>query len=237
MEMTEDQTEVGKLREKSESDLARYRGYVKQYNENAQRLFSTQWTESKVVFLPEGEARAKEAESGYIVLQPGVPKGTSPVVQPFRVRSSTYQKDFNVALAGDQPADRDFLIARHKILVMYNIRRDFDRSQLRDALSERKLLISYDQLDMPREQVAVAYPFPLAVVERSVIDKYGATKGLMYLQPEMHDGSSQMLIVDAATGIILARATATKGKVKANTLKDLSNDRKQLDEIKPLTVY
>jgi hypothetical protein len=211
-----------------------YKSFVRYYNELVTKTFNERWKYSQLKVVPESEAAAGQDGSGIVLTMRKRVSG-SPGVMTMHIKSASYEKEFTVPLAGAQPAVSDIVMIQHKILSLYSIRREFDRSQLRPALAGRKLYIGTDQLDMPAAQVGQTYLYPFAVVSPEERNKMAedAVPGAMYLQPE----KSSLVIVDAATGVVLARTEASKSKVKASALKELTDDKKQLTEIRPLTLY
>jgi hypothetical protein len=232
--------EYEKAKKKGDQQLGEYRKFAQSFNDAARGTFNQRWKYTKVIFVPMSEAQKMVKDNDKIVALYTKKEGGALPVLNFDVKSPVYENSIKVTLSGANPDESDFIMLQHKIARLLNVRSEFERDQLGELLATRKLYIGRDQLDMPQEQIAQNYPYPFEVVDNAEAARIAANgeTGAVYLKAETVKGTMNLVLVDAPTGLMLARAPgATKGKLNAKTLSDLVNESLQLQEITPLTVY
>ena len=247
---SENGEKVAKLQKKQDgAGLAAYREEMKVLGETLERMFNENWTGSKVkvvkesdlgsvnfsemgnwIFMKCGTAEVSNIE--FLTLKAQLGSGSGP--------GADVGKMFRVSKMGKTANDGDILVLIHKVKVFYGLRKEFDRSQLQEILAAKTLNFSPDQSELNGSEFTKNYRYPFEIVyKETLINKItGKEKGILYLRPDVLEGSVNLMIIDAENGAIIARTPKTAGtKVKASSLKELSDESKQISDVKPLTIY
>jgi hypothetical protein len=200
------------------------------YNNGIKKAFQREWNPAKLNFVSPAD------KSGDIVLSPS--RESKGELMSFIGREGTFEKPFRVSMLGTTPQVADFLVLAHKVKIFYGMKQEFDREKLTKTLENKTLYVSADQCDLDQAKFKAAYPYPFSIVSKDELleQANGRKKGALYMRGDDYEGTANVLLIDAETGAIIARAPGSL-KAKASTLKDLSNQQKQTTEIYPLTIY
>jgi hypothetical protein len=246
----ENSEKVAKFEKKGDgAGLAAYREEMKVLGESLSRMFNENWKDTKVTVVKESELGAVNfSELGnWIFMKAGTSEVSNIDFLTLDVQAGSGSgpggaggKMFRVSLMDKTANDGDILVLLHKLKIYFNLRKEFDRSKLQELLAARTLNFSPDQSELNGSEFTKSYRYPYEIVYReTLLNKIGRKeKGVLYLRPDVYNGSVNLMIVDAETGAILSRTSKTAGiKVKESTIKELSDERKQLSDINPLTIY